>query len=108
MNNRFTASEDKHGDWLIFDNEDFYCCYGPTTEPDATSEMRKLNRQNNEKNKKVSILTKRIVELEETINDIVEAVLDNRSKQVTGKTLNVIRAAIDKFGLRRNYKGGAE
>jgi hypothetical protein len=53
-------------------------------------------------------LKDRIVELEETMNDIVKAVLDNRSKQVTGKTLNVIRAAIDKFGLRRNYKGGAE
>ena len=48
---------------------------------------------------------KRIAELEEAMNEIVEAVLDNRSKQVTGKTLNVIRAAIDKFDLRRVYKG---
>jgi hypothetical protein len=53
-------------------------------------------------------LEKRIAELEEAMNDIVEAVLDNRSKQVTGKTLTVIRAAIDKFDLRRDYKGGAE
>lgn len=50
----------------------------------------------------------RVAEFEESMNGIVEAVLDNRSKQVTGETLNVIRAAIDKFGLRRNYKGGVE
>jgi hypothetical protein len=53
-------------------------------------------------------LKERIAELEAAMNDIVEAVLDNRSKQVTGKTLNVIRTAIDKFDLRRDYKGGVE
>jgi hypothetical protein len=50
MRNRFTASADKQGDWLVFDNEDMYCCYGPTTEHDAISEMVKLNQQNSEKN----------------------------------------------------------
>ena len=47
---------------------------------------------------------KRFAELEKTMNDIVEVVLDNRSKQVTEKTLKVIRAAIDKFDLRRDKK----
>jgi hypothetical protein len=77
VNNRFTASEDKHGDWLVFDNEDFYCCYGPTTEPDATSEMRKLNRQNSEKNKEdeVSILTKRIAELEKEVQELTNQLI---------------------------------
>jgi hypothetical protein len=50
----------------------------------------------------------KIAELKESMNGIVEAVLDNRSKQVTGKTLNVIRTAIDKFDLRRDYKGATK
>ena len=46
----------------------------------------------------------RITELEEAMNTLVQAVLDNRSKQVTIKTLQVVRDAIDKFDLRRTHK----
>jgi len=49
-------------------------------------------------------LHKRVAELEGAMNTLVQAVLDNRSKRVTIKTLQVVRDAIDKFDLRRTYK----
>ena len=46
-------------------------------------------------------LQKKNAELEISLNEVVEAVLDNRSKMVTIQTLDVIRAAIEKHGLTR-------
>lgn len=62
---RFTASEDKHGDWLVFDNEDFYCCYGPTNEHDAVSEAIRLNGSKQES--ELVELRKKNAELEKQV-----------------------------------------
>jgi hypothetical protein len=44
---RFTA-EGKgwvNGDWVVFDNEKCYCCYGPTTQLNAVAKARELNNK---------------------------------------------------------------
>jgi hypothetical protein len=42
---RFTAEgEDcSNKDWLVFDNEECYCCFGPTTQLNAVTKARELN-----------------------------------------------------------------
>ena len=40
---RFTTYRDLSGVWLVFDNEDFYCCYTAISKQDATMQANKLN-----------------------------------------------------------------
>lgn len=62
---RFTADgEDSiNKEWLVFDNEEFYCCFGPTTQLNAVTKARELNEKHAGKDE-VSALKTRITELE--------------------------------------------
>jgi hypothetical protein len=44
---RFTASgaDWSNKDWLVFDNEEFYCVFGPTTQLNAIDKARELNKK---------------------------------------------------------------
>jgi hypothetical protein len=65
---RFTISEDKYGEWLVFDNQDFYCCYSTPNRHDAISEAIKLNgneKQSKLINKEINSCCKDWVEVNE-------------------------------------------
>ena len=101
MSERFTASEDKKGEWLVFDNEDFYCCYGTTGEYDAINEAIKLNAKNSGKDE-ISTLKDRIAELEQIIN-VQDGELDDfRGIENTGQ-LNV-KQQLDIRDLQQQLK----
>ena len=65
MMERFTADgEDSiNKGWLVFDNEECYCCFGPTTQLNAVAKARELNEKHAGKDE-VSALKTRIAELE--------------------------------------------
>ncbi len=77
IDSRFTASEDKDGDWLVFDNEDFYCCYGPTNKYDAMNKMLELNNENSMKDKIVTDNTQVIINAEKVISEQSKTLLAN-------------------------------
>ena len=45
MMERFTADGEDWSkrDWIVFDNEACYCCFGPTTQLNAVDKARELN-----------------------------------------------------------------
>jgi hypothetical protein len=61
---RFTANcaNWSSKDWLVFDNEELYCCFGPTNEASAISKAIELNNEN-EKKDEISVLKERITSL---------------------------------------------
>lgn len=75
-----------------------------------------LVEQIRKKDKRISELEQEIVSLEHIahenhdlrryMNDIVEAVLSNRSKMITIKTLDIVQEAIERFNLLRNQARG--
>lgn len=73
MSDRYTASIDEKGKWLVFDNENFYCCYGPTSKYDAIRKTDELNKENIEqkinKTNKIKVLSDAIEYADELAND---------------------------------------
>lgn len=66
---RFTADGEDciNKEWLVFDNEEFYCCFGPTTQLNAVTKARELNEKHAGKDE-VSALKTRIAELEKALS----------------------------------------
>ena len=58
---------------LVFDNEEFYCCFGPTTQLNAVTKARELNEKHAGKDE-VSALKTRIAELEKIAYAVQSAV----------------------------------
>jgi hypothetical protein len=47
MKQRYIASCEEGGEsWFVYDNDSFYCCFGPTTEEHAVGRAVELNASN--------------------------------------------------------------